>query len=198
MSNALGRPRQFDMDDAIESALQVFWRHGYQGSSLSELTRAMGLTRPSLYAAYGDKEGLYVRALQRYVEQRLAPLLTALEAESDFQRGITALLRSFARLFSEGGGCLVINGLADVGGPTTPPQVGKTLLQVLAQSEAQVRARVIRAQREGRLHEQGTPSDVSGFVMLLMAGLAMRAKAGIPLRQLEKVITLSLAQLPFV
>ena len=66
---AMGRPREFDLDRALDQALEVFWRNGYEGSSIAELTEAMGINPPSLYAAFGNKEGLFRRALDRYTEQ---------------------------------------------------------------------------------------------------------------------------------
>ena len=63
---AIGRPRAFDIDKALDRALKVFWRKGFEGASLHDLTRAMGINRPSLYAAFGNKEALFRRALDRY------------------------------------------------------------------------------------------------------------------------------------
>src|SRR5262245_59406118 len=63
-----GRPREFDTDQALDRALEVFWRKGYEGASISELTEAMGINRPSLYAAFGNKEELFRKALDRYVQ----------------------------------------------------------------------------------------------------------------------------------
>ncbi|MCE0540845.1 TetR/AcrR family transcriptional regulator, partial [Kineosporia rhizophila] len=67
-----GRPRGFDADQALDRAVEVFWRHGYDGTSLSDLTSAMGINRPSLYAAYGNKEQLFHRAVARYAEVDMA------------------------------------------------------------------------------------------------------------------------------
>ena len=64
----IGRPRAFDLETALDRALQVFWRKGYEGTSLSDLTKAMGINRPSLYAAFGNKEALFRKALDRYAE----------------------------------------------------------------------------------------------------------------------------------
>jgi AcrR family transcriptional regulator len=64
----MGRPRAFDIEKALDQALQVFWHKGYEGASLSDLTAAMGINRPSLYAAFGNKEELFRKALERYIE----------------------------------------------------------------------------------------------------------------------------------
>src|SRR5260370_32013768 len=65
---AMGRPREFEVDKAVDVALQVFWRKGYEGASMADLTEAMGITKPSLYAAFGNKEELFRKALDRYVD----------------------------------------------------------------------------------------------------------------------------------
>src|SRR6187431_1625810 len=77
---ALGRPREFDVDEALDRAMGVFWRKGYEGASLPELTAAMGINRPSLYAAFGNKESLFKKALGRYVEGPASHVRAALAA----------------------------------------------------------------------------------------------------------------------
>ena len=74
-----GRPREFCVEDALVSALTVFWSKGYEGTSLTDLTEAMGITRPSLYAAFGNKEALFRRALDLYQQEKLAYVRKALE-----------------------------------------------------------------------------------------------------------------------
>lgn len=193
MAAERGRPRQFDVDEALEQALQVFWRHGFQGASITELTAAMGLTKPSLYAAYGDKEGLYLQALRRYVDARFGPITARLEAQADARRAVADYLRDLVQLFAAPGGCFIVNGLADLGGPTTPPAVAQALQQALADAEAVLRARLQRAQREGQLATDRPAAEWAGYLMLMMAGLAMRSKAGVPASRLRGVIELALA-----
>src|ERR687895_845688 len=81
-SRPAGRPREFDQDEALDTALEVFWRQGYEGTSLGELTVAMGINRPSLYAAFGNKEALFRKALDRYVDGPAAYTREALHEPS--------------------------------------------------------------------------------------------------------------------
>src|ERR1700753_2795405 len=85
-----GRPREFDADDALAAALRVFWTRGYEGASLTELTEAMGITKPSLYACFGNKEALFRKALDLYVRDKLCYVKSALEADS--ARGVAERL----------------------------------------------------------------------------------------------------------
>ena len=80
-----GRPREFDVDEALAAALRVFWTKGYDGASLSDLTDAMGITRPSLYAAFGNKESLFRKALDLYEREKLAYVGEALAAPTSRQ-----------------------------------------------------------------------------------------------------------------
>src|SRR5438552_872534 len=95
-----GRPRAFDADKALDRALQVFWRKGYEGTSLSDLTRAMGINRPSLYAAFGDKEALFRKVLDRYVEGPSAYVREALE-EPTARAVVERLLLGTAELLTD-------------------------------------------------------------------------------------------------
>ncbi|MDQ3185436.1 MAG: TetR/AcrR family transcriptional regulator, partial [Pseudomonadota bacterium] len=110
-----GRPREFDVDEALIAALRVFWTRGYEGASLTELTEAMGITRPSLYAAFGNKEALFRKALDLYEREKLAHVSEAIDAPT--ARGVAErLLRgSLEAQMSECGprGCLgVISSMA--------------------------------------------------------------------------------------
>src|SRR3546814_17594605 len=86
-----GRPREFDVGDALAAALRVFWSKGYEGASLTDLTEAMGITRPSLYAAFGNKEAIFRKALDIYAEEKLAYVRGAHDAPT--AKGAVELLR---------------------------------------------------------------------------------------------------------
>src|SRR5262245_51954333 len=114
---ARGRPREFDLDDALDRAMLVFWRQGYDGTSLSDLTAAVGVRRPSLYAAFGNKDGLFRKVLHRYAEVSTTFITRAIAAPT--ARAVAeGLFRGAAEFHGDPGnppGCLVTHG-ALVGG----------------------------------------------------------------------------------
>src|SRR5262249_15535077 len=107
-----GRTRQFDADEALDRALDVFWARGYEGATLPELTAARGITRPSRYAAFGNKEELFRKALERYRTGRLSFLAAALK-EPTARAAAEAIFAGFIRMQRErdqARGCLVVSG----------------------------------------------------------------------------------------
>src|SRR6202162_5101287 len=112
LSGRMGRPRSFDLDEALDSALQVFWRKGYEGTSLSDLTKAVGVNRPSLYAAFGDKEALFRKVLDRYLKGPAAYTQEALR-EPTARAVVERLLLGAADLNTDRrnpGGCIIVHG----------------------------------------------------------------------------------------
>src|ERR1700692_3383022 len=111
-SGRMGRPRSFDVEKALDRALQVFWRKGYEGASVSDLTKAVGINRPSLYAAFGDKKALFRRALDRYLTGPAAYTQEALK-EPTARAVVERLLQGAAGLDAaprNPGGCLSAQG----------------------------------------------------------------------------------------
>ena len=191
MPGERGRPRTFDIDLALERAVEVFWKHGFQDASLHELTEAMGLSKPSLYAAFGDKEALYLKTLERYTQILIERHAAALESEADGRKAVEAFLRSLARMLADPalpGGCFIINGTADVGGSTIPASVELALREALQASETLICKRLQRAQREGDLAQTSDPAALAALFGSLIAGMAVMAKSGIPLAKLNSVI----------
>ena len=111
-----GRPRGFDRDKAVDTAMRLFWRHGYEGVSVGDLTDAIGIAPPSLYAAFGSKAGLYREALDRYAG--LPGALDGLQGARDLPEAVAGLLRAAVRAVTDPArerGCMVSSGLVQCG-----------------------------------------------------------------------------------
>lgn len=199
MAAERGRPRSFDLEVALDRALEVFWKHGFQDASLHELTGAMGLSKPSLYAAFGDKEALYLKALERYVARLIGGHAAVLDGEADGRRAVEAFLRSLAAMLADPaqpGGCFIINGTADCGGSTIPAAVELALRDALQGSETMLRERLQRAQRDGHLAAQARPEALAALFGSIIAGLAVIAKSGASQARLDTVIDAAMAVWP--
>lgn len=190
MVSERGRPRGFDEDQVLESALQVFWRHGYQGASISELTAAMGLNKPSLYAVFGDKEQLYLRALARYLDEWIAKRAGVLESTAQGHAAIAGYLRAMAGMFTDAtlpGGCFIVNGLADSDG-LAPAAVQDALRRALQAAEEGLQRRIERARAEGDVAGDTPSGPLAAFYVSVLSGLAVLAKTGAKRSKLNAVI----------
>jgi AcrR family transcriptional regulator len=191
-----GRPREFDVDDALAAALRVFWSKGYEGASLTDLTEAMGVTRPSLYAAFGNKEALFRKALDLYEREKLDYIGRAMEA--DTARGVAErLLRGALEMQLSGcdpKGCMgVINSVA------CGAEAESIRAEVLARGAAAKRLwvdRFERAKLEGDLPADTDVTALTSYLMAIMQGLAVQAGAGASCQDLQGLISTSLAMWP--
>jgi AcrR family transcriptional regulator len=187
-----GRPRTFDKTRALDAALAVFWRKGYQGASLSELTESMGLTKPSLYAAFGNKEQLYLAALQRYREQQLVRHVEALASEPDLKKAMRKFLRSVATMLTAKdlpGGCMVVNSVmaCDVG--ALPQHVVAAIGETVNQSSIGLLKDRLQAELQRRNLPEGTPVEqLADYFSTVMTGMAVMAKMGVASRRLFDTI----------
>ncbi len=192
----MGRHREFDMQKALDAALCVFWRKGYEGASYADLTAATGVERPALYAAFGNKEALFRKALDRYYELYLDFVPQALEQLT--AREVAAhMLYNSADLntrFPDRTGCFNINGaLAVSDGAET---MRRTLIEARAEGEAQFRARFERAKAEGDLPPTAKPDVLAAYLMAVLHGMAVQAKAGFSREKLNSVAEQALAAWP--
>jgi AcrR family transcriptional regulator len=193
---AVGRPRAFDLDHALEQALQVFWLKGYEGASLPDLTHAMGINRPSLYAAFGNKESLFRKALDRYVEGPASYMRAALEAPTA-RAAVERLLRETAdRLSDPGhpGGCLIVQGALACGDASD--SIRSELVARRAAAEGLLRRRFERARAEGDLPADANPADLAKFIATVIHGMAVQASSGVSRAKLRRVADLALRAWP--
>jgi AcrR family transcriptional regulator len=192
----LGRPRAFDVEKALERALRVFWEKGYEGSSLSDLTQAMGINRPSLYAAFGNKEALFRKALDRYVEMTMVFVCDAINEPT--ARGVAErLLRSAADMVTnphDPPGCLTVRGALSSGEEADPIRLELALRR--SEGEALIRKRFERAKRVGELPSGANPADLARYLATVYQGMSVQAAGGATRGQLRRVAETALRAWP--
>jgi AcrR family transcriptional regulator len=196
LRSQLGRPRAFDTDKALDRALAIFWRDGYEGASLPALTRAMGINRPSLYAAFGNKEALFRKAVDRYerVPAGYAPKAlkqpTAREVVEALLKGIVALLTRP----QNPGGCLMVQGALACG--ENAKSIRQEMASRRAAGVAAIRRRFQRAIDEGDLPASADASVLARFVATVMHGMAVQAASGASRKELLRVKDMFLRMWP--
>jgi AcrR family transcriptional regulator len=192
----LGRPRAFDTEKALDAAMQVFWRKGYEGSSLSDLTAAMGINRPSLYSAFGDKEALFHRVLDRYDEGPAAYVCRALNRPTA-RAAIEALMQGAVEMSASSctpPGCLLVQGALACGDKAK--WVRRDLIRRRHAGEKALRERLERAQSEGDLPRDANPADLARYVVAVVQGIAVQAAGGATRKELGGVIQTALLAWP--
>jgi AcrR family transcriptional regulator len=183
----MSRPRSFDEQHALEQAMRLFWRNGYEGTSLAELTKAMGINRPSLYATFGNKEALFRRAMDLYATGPGAAVVAALAAPTA-REVVAELFRVYADAPSDAQrprGCLMVNGAL-----RCSPEAEPVRLELAGRRNASVAAlkkRLERAQREGDLAADESPAELARYVWSVLQGMAVQAADGASAAHLRKV-----------
>lgn len=191
-----GRPREFCTDAALAAALRVFWSKGYDGASMADLTEAMGITRPSLYAAFGNKEALFHKALDLYEAEKLE--YTRLALEQPTARGVAECFMrgALAMQTSHDGpkGCLgVISAVA------CSPEAESIKADVIARrasSQAALIERFEQAKRDGDLPAHIDVLGLTSYLYALLQGMAVQAGSGASRIDLERLVDTSLAIWP--
>ncbi|MBI4751844.1 MAG: TetR/AcrR family transcriptional regulator [Acidobacteria bacterium] len=191
-----GRPRSFDVNQALDRALEVFWSKGYEGTSLPDLTQAMGINRPSLYAAFGNKEALFRKVLDRYGESSAAYTQEALREPTSRAVAEHLLFGSIALTTKpeHPHGCLlVLGGLA---GGEAAESMRQEMINRRQAGEIAIRERFERAKAEGDLPNDADPADLARFIATLNQGLSVQAAAGASREELERVARIALQAWP--
>jgi AcrR family transcriptional regulator len=191
-----GRPREFCVDEALAAALRVFWRRGYESASMAELTEAMGITKPSLYAAFGNKEALFRKALDLYEREKLGYMQSALEAPTA-REVAERLLRGALAMQTSGGdpkGCLgLISSIA------CGPEAESIRSEVIARRASSERAmveRFERARQDGELPDTIDARGLANYLIAILQGLSLQAGAGASAEQLGQLVDTSLQLWP--
>lgn len=185
---ALGRPREFCTDAALAAALRVFRAKGYEGASLNDLTDAMGIKRPSLYAAFGNKEALFRKALDLYERENTAFMGAALRAPT--ARGVAeAVLRGALDLHAAAdgpAGCLHVIHSVACGTEAEPARAAVVARR--AATEGTLVARLEAAKAAGDLPAAADPRGLARCLMAVVQGMAIQAGSGVPRPELERLV----------
>jgi AcrR family transcriptional regulator len=193
---APGRPRAFDAEKALDQALEVFWKKGYEGTSLSDLTEAMGINRPSLYAAFGNKESLFRRALDRYTSASAATIQAALR-EPTARAVVERMLRQSADCLgdcSRPRGCLLVHGALSCGEEADP--IRQELINRRAAMTSMLRKRFEKAKADGDLPRSSDPAALARFITAVTQGMSVQAVNGATRAQLRQVVEIALQAWP--
>ncbi|MGX1913278.1 TetR/AcrR family transcriptional regulator [Streptomyces phaeochromogenes] len=192
----IGRPRGFDADEALEHAVRVFWEQGYEGASLTDLTNAMGITRTSMYAAFGNKEDLFRKALERYTEGPASYGARALQEPTARQVAI-AFLNGSVRATTRPGcptGCLGVQGSLAAG--DTGSNARDALITWRNEHTSLLRDRFRQAVDEGDLPPDADPEVLARYLMTVANGIAVQAVGGITRDRLQLVADMALQSWP--
>ncbi|MDI3558879.1 TetR/AcrR family transcriptional regulator [Bradyrhizobium sp. Arg816] len=187
----MGRPREFDAETALDQAMEVFWRHGYEGATIAQLTEAMGINPPSLYACFGNKEGLLKAALDRYTKLRgvwMDEVVAAPTARDVAERMLMGIAEKQTDPANPPGCLLVQGGIACGSGSENVPF---ELAARRAENEDQLRERFVRAKAEGDLKPSSDPAALARYVSAVSVGMGVMASSGSDREALRQVASVA-------
>jgi|SRR5690349_5228384 len=194
----MARPREFDEAEVVEAAREQFWLHGFNGTSLDDLTVVTGLGRGSLYAAFTDKRNLFLRALDDYAAAVMGQLLADLRDPDksgrdrvvDHIRFITKLLTADTK----GKGCLMAKSAAEMG--ATDKEVSRRVRKWLDGYQRDIAEAIQAAQRDGEIDPDVEPDELALLILALLRGAEALRKGGMPPRAIVAVAERAIALIP--
>jgi AcrR family transcriptional regulator len=192
-----GRPLSFDRDTALDKAMHVFWEHGYEAASISDLTAAMGITPPSLYTAFGDKAHLFMEAIERYNSGPGGFGQRALDEEPTARRAIQRLLDEAADELTQDChplGCMMV--MATTNCSVAAEHIQKALVKRRALAVAAMQARIQRGVDEGELPAGTDAGALANFYATVYQGMSMQAKDGMPRASLLASVEMAMRSWP--
>jgi AcrR family transcriptional regulator len=192
-----GRPRAFDAEKALDEALLIFWKKGYDGTSIADLTKAMGIVRPSLYAAFGNKAELFRKVIHRY-GQKYATVLDPV-GQPTSRKVAERLLRCTADAMGDPDqgrprGCLAVHAALASSDESSPIQ--KDLIAFRMEAFVLLRKRFIKAKEEGDLPKDSDPAALARYLLGLSYGMAIHAVNGANRAELHRMVDVALMAWP--
>ncbi|MFC4018442.1 TetR/AcrR family transcriptional regulator [Micromonospora sp. GCM10011542] len=190
----MGRPRTFDIDTAVDRAMELFWRQGFEATSTEDLVESLGIARGSLYKAFGSKEQLYALALRRYCQRHAVGLTEVLDRAEQVRPAIRAVLLELveADLADPERGCLLVNAATERSAhPDTVLQVSRTMGQV----ESALAGALERARVRGEIAADKKPQELAQFLTTFLQGLRVMGKARADRAFLDNAVEVALGVL---
>ncbi len=189
----VGRPRAFDLDKALQKALEVFWAKGYEGASLPDLTEAMGINKPSLYAAFGNKEQLFLKAIELYENRPCAFFQPALLQPTAYQVAEHMLFGAAAANAdpSHPKGCVVVQGALSCSDSAN--NVKQALIEKRRKGELQLQQRFEQAQAAGEIPADADCGALAGFIVVQLQGMSIQGANGASAERLQQVAAIALS-----
>lgn len=192
-----GRPRAFDKEAALNRAMEVFWRKGYEGTSMTDLTAAMGIASPSLYAAFGSKEELFREALKHYSATEGEEIWGGVPTAPTAFEAVQNYLMSTARVFTrrtKPPGCLIV--LSALHPAEHSDRVRQTLIAMRAETVAGLKARLQQGVAAGEISPDADVAAIAQYYVTVQQGMSIQARDGASRRELEAIARAALAAWP--
>jgi AcrR family transcriptional regulator len=192
-----GRPIGFDRNGALEAAMLLFWQRGYEGTSMADLTHAMGLNPSSIYAAFGDKHALFQLAVKRYMELRAQYAVKALE-EPTLERFIRALFGNTVAFLTTPGHpptCMTLAGAVGCSLDATPAR--DLMTEIRKQNQVALKGRLLKARKSGELPKEINVDDYTRYLSAIIAGLSIQAANGSTKEELKRTARMALRHLGY-
>jgi AcrR family transcriptional regulator len=196
-SGKTGRPISFDRDAALEAAMLLFWKRGFEGTSMADLTQAMGLNPSSIYAAFGDKNALFSLAVKRYMDSRAQYATKALE-EPTLKRVIRALFDNTIAFLTTPGHpptCMTLAGAVGCSVDATPAR--DLMTEIRKQNQVAMRERLIKARKSEELSKDVNVDDYTRYLSTIIAGLSIQAANGSTKAELKRTAQMALRHLGY-
>ena len=190
-----GPAKQFDTEVALEQAMKVFWAHGYEAASLSELLKNMGIGKKSLYDTFGNKQALFLKALEHYAHTTIRDIRNRLSAEGSPLANLKALLQDWQQMHSQPGscGCMLGTNIADFS--TDDVAIATVIRAYLKQVEDVFTATLTRAQTKGEITSDIDPRDLARLLLCTSQGMALLGRVMDDDTTLEGAVTATAALL---
>ena len=196
-SRKTGRPIGFDKDIALEAAMLLFWERGFEGASMADLTKTMGTSASSIYAAFGDKHSLFSQAVDRYLETR-AQYATEALAQPTLDQVIRALFDNTVAFLTGSGHPPSCMSLAGAMGCSLEAAPAKSLMtEVRRANEVAIRQRLLTARKAGELPKEVNVDDYTRYLSMLLAGLSIQAANGSTKSELKRTALMALQHLGY-